>query len=265
MIDILPAPLVAEPLDDTYLLRFPLLSGLDGFAHAVTMRPWNMAPHQGPQAELAIARRRRICASLGLDFDRLTAAEQIHSGHVLRVLPGDVGLGREGRHTAFRFLDGLVTDLPGVPLIMFSADCPLIMAVDPIRRALGLVHASWRGTIARITEVMVRQMQREFGSKSEDLQCAICPCAGPQRYEVGEEIRRIAAVLLEGGERFFVPSGDRWLLNLRAANADQLVRCGVRPESIHVAAECTISDERFYSHRREGEKTGRFALMAGFR
>ncbi len=259
------AALAEEPLEDTWLLTFPTLSRIAGFVHAVTTLPWNMAPHQGPRADLAVARRRRVCEHLGLPFEQLTAGEQIHSGHVLRVLRSDAGAGRDGRDSAIRFIDGMVCDLSGVPLIMFSADCPLVLAVDPVRRVFGMAHASWRGTVAGVSTELVRQLRQEFGVRPEDLHAGVGPCAGPASYEVGPEVFRIFAARLKGAERFFKPLGERLLLDLRAANIAQLMDAGVQPDHLAVADHCTIADLRFFSHRREGAATGRFAIIAGFR
>src|SRR5207244_1899106 len=121
-------PLKAEPFRDTSLLHFPDLDQIEGLAHAITTRPWNMAPHRGPDADRALERRRLICEHLGFSFERLTAPDQIHSGHVLRVIETDVGAGRLGRDSAVRFVDGLMTNLPGLPLLQLSADCLLILA-----------------------------------------------------------------------------------------------------------------------------------------
>lgn len=257
--------LTSEAFEDTSLLSFPLLREVEGFVHAVTTRPWNLAAHRGPHVELAIERRKRLCAHLGLPFERLTVPEQIHSAHVVRVRPSDVGAGREGRQTAMRFVDGLVCDLPRTGLMLFSADCPIIVAVEPRRRVFGAVHASWRGTVARIAEELVRQLRRAFHVEPGDLRVGIGPCAGPTEYEVGEEVFRIAEAQLPGAQRFFPTVGGRRFFDLRGANATQLAGTGVQPERIGVATECTISDQRFYSHRRDGPDTGRFAFIAGFR
>ncbi len=255
----------AESLDDTTLFRFPALAGIPDFSHAVTSRPWNMATHCGPEVELAVARREKVCRHLGLAFENLTAAEQIHSPHVLRVGKSDIGAGREGRHTALRFIDGMVCDLPGVALMQFSADCPIVVAVDPGRRVFGTAHASWRGTVAGITTELVRVLQQEFDVDPVELIAAICPCAGPADYAVGEDVRRIAMTRLPDAERFFTGDADKRLFNMPGANVDQLVRAGVRAENISVASTSTMRDERFYSHRREGAASGRFALIAGFK
>lgn len=257
-------PLV-EAFENTELLRIPSLAEIDGFAHAITTRPWNMAPHHGPDRGLAVERRRSVCRHLGLSFDRLTAPEQIHSGHVVVVTEADEGAGRWGRADAVRFVDGLVCDRPGVPIIQHSADCPMIVVVDVERRALATAHASWRGTVARIAETLVALLARTAESSPASFQAALCPCAGPGRYEVGDDVRRIASVMLDGAERFFpVGASGRLFFDLRAANVAQLVAAGVPIENISVADRCTMSDERFYSHRRDGPDTGRFALLAGF-
>jgi len=257
-------PLAVENFEDTQLLRWPHLAAAPGFAHAVTTRPWNMAVHRGPQAEQTVARRRRLCEHLGFDFERLTAPNQVHSPHVLRVEPGDVGAGRDGPRTALQFVDGLVCELRGVPLIQFSADCPLIVAVAARRRAFGVAHASWRGIVTCIAVELVGQLQQCFDVAPEDLVVGIAPCAGPTEYEVGDDVRRIALTRLGGAERFFARRGDRWTFDMRAANAAQLLDAGVRPENIVAATESTLSDPRFFSHRRDGPDTGRFALFAGF-
>lgn len=256
--------LIETRLDDGVVLQFDALRSIEGFRHAVTTRPWNMAPHRGPQADQAVARRRRMCERLGFLFDRLTAPDQIHSPHVLRVLPGDVGRGRAGRETAIPFTDGLICDLAGVPVMQFSADCPIVVLVDRARRAFGTAHASWRGTVAGIASELVRQMQREFGVDPAGLVGAICPCAGPVEYEVGEDVRRIAAARLEAGESFFATRDGRLYFDMRAANVRQLVRAGVPADRISVASPSTMTDGRFYSHRRDGAETGRFAFIGGF-
>ncbi len=257
--------LTSQALEETALLSFPHLSEIDGFVHAVTTRPWNLSPDRGPEAELAVGRRKKVCEALGLPFEKLTAPDQIHSPHVVRVGPEDAGSGREGRKTAIPFVDGLVCDLPGVPVMQFSADCPLILAVDSRRRVFGTAHASWRGTVAHIAMELIEQLASNFKSRPNDLLVGIGPCAGPEEYEVGDDVRRIALSRLPGATRFFPVKGDKWCFNLRAANVAQLIDAGIRPEKIVVASASTISDPRFFSHRRDGADTGRFALIAGFK
>ncbi len=252
------------PFEDTTLFRFPAFEAVDGFAHVITSRPWNMATHCGPDVDQTVSRRQRICQTLNLPFEKLTAADQIHSPHVIRVLPSDAGAGREGRHTALRFIDGMICDLSGAALMQFSADCPILLLVDPNRHILGTAHASWRGTVAGIATELIHQMRREFDVNPAELIAGICPCAGPSEYEVGEAVRRVALARLPNADRFFPQVGGTLRFDLRVANVDQLRRAGIDPSHISVASISTMSDERFYSHRRDGPDTGRFALIAGW-
>jgi hypothetical protein len=257
--------LAVAPCHDTQLLRFPALEAIPGFVHAITTRPWNMSPQRGPQREWAVQRRQRLCAQLGLPFERLTAADQVHSPHVLRIRECDIGSGREGAGTAMKFVDGLICDFPNVPVMQFSADCPLILAIEPDRRVFGTAHASWRGTVTQIAAELVRMMRVEFGVDPARLRVAICPCAGAEEYEVGEDVYRIAQARLGDVKRFFTVTQGRRFFDMRLANASQLIASGVAAENILSAGASTMSDERFYSHRRDGAETGRFALIAGFR
>lgn len=257
-------PMQVEAFEDTSLLTFASMADITGFAHCVTTRPWNMAVHRGPQADLAAARRQRICEHLGLSFANLTAADQIHSAHVIEILPEDFGSGRDSRRTVMKFVDGMVCGSTGGVLLQFSADCPMLLAVDPTTRVFGTAHASWRGTVAQIAEELVRQLSRRYSVAPANLIVGLAPCAGPMRYEVGPEVRRVATARDPEMAAHFPTRDGRLYFDMRSANAVQLVRAGVRPEAITVAEECTLSDPRFYSHRRDGEDTGRFGVIAGF-
>ncbi len=247
--------------DDLLLLHFDRLQREPGLVHAVTTRPQNMAPHRGTDREHAVSWRQRVCEALGLSFDELTSPAQVHGAEVLCVEHDDIGRGRDGRHSAVPYVDGLITDRPGVPLILLSADCPLVCVYDPKRPAVGAVHASWQGTVARAAENLVRQMVSAFGSDPAELLAAIAPSAGPCCYEVGDDVRRLARTRLRDADALLHPRGDRYLFDLWTANAHQLIESGVAPASIETARLCTLCDPRFWSHRRDGQNAGRFALF----
>lgn len=257
--------MISESYDGLMLLKFDGLSRVPGLAHAVTTRPQNYAPHRGLDREAALVHRRRVCEILGLDFDRLTSPAQVHGGEVLPLAECDIGRGRDGRDSALRFVDGLICDRPGVPLILLSADCPLVCAVDPDRRAIGAVHASWQGTVAGATRQMIELLVRTFGSDPARLLTAVAPSAGPCCYEVGDEVRRVARTRLTDADTFFRPHGDRLIFDLWAANRRQLLDGGVLPGHIEISGICSICDARLWSHRRDGAAAGRTALFIGTR
>jgi len=254
----------ATTVSDGCLYQLPSLAGLAGFRHAITAAPWNMSAHVGPGCERAEHHRRTVCEFLAMPFERLTTVNQIHSNHVLRIDTGDIGRGRHGPDTALPFLDGLVCNIADVPVMQFSADCPLVVLVNPDPLVFGMAHASWRGTVAGITTELVKQLVQAFDVEPSNLSGGICPCAGPAEYEVGDEVRRIALARLgEDAARFFLNRDDRLYFDMRSANLAQLEAAGVNLERIEVADVSTITDERFWSHRRQAKAAGRFALVAG--
>jgi len=243
------------------LLRFETLAREPRLVHAVTTKPQNMAPHRGAGREDAIRWRRALCESLGLEFERLTASQQVMGADVITVAECDIGHGRQGRSTAVKFVDGLITDRPGVPLLMLSADCPPICAYDPARHVLGTIHAGWQGTVAGAAGHLVERMRAEHGCQPEHLKTAIAPSAGPMTYEVGQEVLRVARTRRNDADELIQTRGSRLTFDLWEANRRQLHEAGVPADQIEVAGLDTLTDDRFWSHRRDGKDAGRFALI----
>ncbi len=235
--------------------EFPALTGLAGLAHAVTTR---RGPIFGPHA--ASPATATACATLAATVGLRDAAwcRQVHGATVL--VAGRGGLAGEA--------DGLVTHADGLGVIGRSADCPIVLAADPVSRVAGMAHASWRSTVQGITGRLIATMVAHGGADPARLVCAIAPSAGPCCYEVGAEVR---ATALSGigphADRFFAARDDgRFVFDLWAANVDQLRRAGVPPAHITVAGVCTLCrNDLFPSWRREGERAERFASIVGWR
>lgn len=231
--------------------RFETLEEV-GIPHCITTR-------QGPD----IAQIRHETDAAGLEIarflrlDHAAYLEQVHAGDALFC---DTG-GRAGSG------DGLVTTNESLALVGKSADCPIVLIGDRRRRAVGFAHASWRATVAGIVPAVVRKMV-EAGCDPSELIACICPSAGPECYEVGDEVRAAAIDGLGPHAReFFHPGPEgRDHFDLWAANADVLARLDVPTASIHVAGVCTLCrNDVFPSYRREGDSAGRFAAAIGLR
>lgn len=232
----------------------PLLSREPHAVHAITRGDFNMALTVGPDMPGTVERRRRVCEDLELPFDRLTVGRQVHGTHVVVVDGERIG-----------DADGLVTDQPDVPLMALSADCCLMTVFDPVRPAIGVAHAGWRGTVAGIAGVLVRTMVDNYDARPETLVAAIGPCAGVCCYAVKEDV--LAAFEDNGHDTSAIIEvrGDVTYLNLAEANRRQLEDSGVRCERVDVARNCTICSDDFFSYRRLGSRTGQFALVAAVR
>ena len=254
-----------EEYGDIALLKFDRLSRAAGFVHAVASKPHNYAPHRGAGREHAIEARRRVCEILGVPFERLTSPEQVQAAEAVRIEPSDWGRGRDGRGSAVPYVDGLLCDSPDVPLVLMSADCPLICVYDSRRPAIGAVHAGWQGTVAGAAENLITQMRRVFGSDPGYLLAGISPCAGPCCYEVGHDVQRIAASRLPDADEIVAIRNGKLTFDLWNANRNQLLRAGLLPENVELASMCSICSPNFWSHRHDGADAGRTALFVAMR
>ncbi|MDA0179970.1 peptidoglycan editing factor PgeF [Solirubrobacter phytolaccae] len=160
--------------------------------------------------------------------------------------------------------DALITDTPGLPLCVIMADCVPVLVYDPEQHALGLAHAGWQGTVARIASATVHAMVDRFGSDPASLVAAIGPSIGPDEYEVGPDVIEAARAAYDDAPILRDAGVDgKALFDLWAANAYDLRSAGVT--RIEVAGVSTARHlDEFYSWR-VAKDTGRFATIAMLR
>ena len=187
--------------------------------------------------------------------------------------------------------DGLITRTPGLLLAILTADCLPVILADTKRRAVGVFHAGWRGTVKRIVEKGVGEMQRWFGSRPGDLRAAIGPGVHACCYAVGPEVRSQFESQFEYGSRLFheVEESDpvrekypllfltarapghselpkKIFLDLVEANRRQLLAAGVAAKNISASPLCTsCRTDLLFSYRAEKGVTGRMMAAAGIR
>jgi YfiH family protein len=212
----------------------------------------------------------------------LVSLRQIHSDLILRV---------DGMPEQTLTGDGLVTDTPGLLVAVQTADCLPIILVDQKRRAAGVFHAGWRGTVKRIVEKGVGEMRKHFGSDPRNLVAAIGPGVQKCCYDVGEEIRtKFETQFAYAGDLFReVKESDpvrekypllfltarapghselpvKIFLDLVEANRRQLLDVGVLAKNIDTTAPCTACHtDQFFSYRAEKGVTGRMMAAAGIK
>ena len=213
------------PLLDT----FPALA-LQGIAHGLVRRVPGIAVDLEKSTVLARLKPWHDAAvtTLGFDLPNLCTAEQIH-GAETAVLTASAP-----RHTSG--VDGLMTDVPGLVLAIHTADCAPIFLLDPIRRAIALLHSGRKGTEAGITPRAIELMGKTYGSQPADLILQIGPCIRPPLFEI-----------------------DLPALIIRHA-----IAAGLPAAQIHDCHTCTgASVERYYTYRVEKGKTGRLVSLLG--
>lgn len=227
----------------------------------VSPEPWrslNVGGTVGDHTDRVAENRRRVFHALGLDPGSMFDVWQIHSAKSVRA-----DRPRNGR--PHQKADIIVTDQPGVTLFMRYADCVPILLYDPKKRAIGLAHAGWLGTVRNAAGAAVEAMVESFGSARSDLQVGLGPSIGPDHYPVGEEVlHRFRESFGEDSDTHITEHDEAIHLNLWSANRALLARKGVvQIELCEICTACHVED--WFSHRAEGGRTGRFGAILTLR
>lgn len=212
----------------------------------------NLSFRVGDDETSVQANRERFFGSLGVPLDRLAIPTQVHSARVVRA----------DRPGPYPECDGLVTDARGLYLAISVADCMPVFLYDPVREAVGAIHAGWRGSALGIVTCGLEAMASEFGSRPADLRAVIGQSAGACCYEVGEEVAG------EFPARFVVRRAGETKphLDLHAYTVDLLLQFGLARGHIERLTSCTICHpEAFHSYRRDGVRSGRMMGVLGLR
>jgi YfiH family protein len=196
--------------------------------------------------------RRRFLSLFRKEY-RLATAWQVHGDSIRFV--------RQHSETgdADERADALISNLDGVLLGVKTADCVPILIGDPSRGCYAAIHAGWRGTAKGILQKSIATLTEEFGSDPNDLLCAIGPAAGCELYEVGEDVISTFSANFARSERYFTETRPgHALVDLKAANKDQLIKSGVDRSNIFIAPYCTMERvDLFFSYRVEKQQYGR--------
>ena len=206
----------------------------------------NIACHRGDPSENVAENYRRLGLAIGFDPAKAVLTRQTHSDMVRVVTAADCqGLD----HHAYPECDALVTNTPGLALVVFTADCTPILLHDPVTGAVGAAHAGWRGTAADIAGKTVRTMVTTFGCDPANIRAAIGPNIGPCCFETDADVpNAMIEAYGEGARKWIRPQNTKYYVNLKEINALSLRRAGVN--HIEISQSCTVCQcNRFWSHR----------------
>ena len=221
-------------------------------------KPWatlNMGGTVGDDKERVQENRKRGLAAVGREPDSVYDVWQVHG---VEVAIAEFPRLPETPHLQ---ADAILTDRPGLTLMMRFADCVPIMLHDPVRKVVGIVHAGWAGTVLGTVRYAVAAMENHFGSNPADIKAAIGPSIGPDHYEVGPEVvSRFQNAFGTSTSGLICVRRGRTFLDLWAANHKLLEDSGVH--QIELAGLCTACHVgEWYSHRAEKGRTGRFGAI----
>ena len=207
----------------------------------------NVGVHTDDAPEVIEQNLSLFCSDLGVSPADLARSYQVHGDKIWVT-------GRAGYQSGF---DAMISVQPGVFAGVGIADCTPILLADPITRVCAAIHAGWKGTVAKIVEKTAKRMIENRGSNPADILAYIGPCISFDHFEVGDE------VAAQFDQAFKTRKGAKWHVDLKTANAAQLLGLGI--QQIEIDQACTVENNAdFFSHRTEKGVTGRMLALIGF-
>ena len=219
----------------------------------------NLAHGRGDSMENVEKNLTILAEALGYDPEKYVMTRQIHSDIVRVVTDQDC---RGLCHRDYPECDALVTNTPGVTLLIFTADCTPLLFHDPVTGAVGAAHAGWRGTVQSIGARVVEAMVNNFGCDPANIRAAIGPNIGQCHFETDADVpEAVRKAFGPEAEAFIEKRGEKYHLDLKRINALVLRRAGVR--HIEISEDCTYcQNRRFWSHRvTKGDRGSQGAVI----
>lgn len=261
---------------DIVYLTFPSLERETAIYHGFSTRlggvsegiyhSMNLSFTRGDQEEAVKENFNLISSAIGFLPESIVTSDQTHTTNVRVVTQEDQGSGIM-KPRAYTEVDGMVTNVPGLTLATFYADCVPLYFYDPVHCAIGLSHSGWRGTVGKIGKVTVETMMRVYGTKPEDVLAAIGPSICQECYEVSADVIeqfRGAFEEKDWNDLFYAKENGKYQLNLWKANEKIFLEAGILPEHISLSNLCTCCNPKFlFSHRASHGKRGNLAAFLG--
>ena len=214
----------------------------------------NIGIHRGDSEQNVLKNYQILGSAIGFDVENTVLTTQTHTDIIRPVTAQDAGTGLLGE--PFAPCDGLITNTPGLALVVFTADCTPVLLWDTRTGAVGAVHAGWRGTAQDIVGKAVVSMGQHYGTKPQDIRAAIGPNIGQCCFQTHEDVPQALLETYGDAIRQYITAKDgKYYVNLKAVNAYALTRLGV--QDIDISTHCTLCQpHRFWSARKHGNQRG---------
>ena len=228
----------------------------------------NLSFTRGDKDAAVYENYRRFAAALGFSERDIVTSDQTHTANVRIVTDEDRGNGIT-KPRPYTDVDGMITNVRGLVLATFYADCVPLYFVDPVHHAIGLSHSGWRGTVAKIGAVTIRKMQETYGTDPKDVYAAIGPSICQNCYEVSEDVilEFQKSFAPEHWEKlFYKKENGKYQLNLWEANKIIFTEAGITEKHISMPGICTCCNPEFlFSHRASHGKRGNLGAFLGLK
>lgn len=242
----------------TGMVRHGFSTRLGGVSKGI-FSTMNLNFKRGDDPEDVMENYRRIAGALGLSVEDMVLSDQTHTTNVRVVTEEDRGKGIL-RPQDYTDVDGMITNVPGLVLVTSYADCVPLYFVDPVKRAIGLSHSGWKGTVGHMGRKTVELMHEVYGCDPADIIAAIGPSICQSCYEVSQDVADAfrEAFTKEQAEDMLIDKGNgKYQLDLWKANRYVLTDSGILPDHLAVTDLCTACrPELLWSHRKTGGQRG---------
>lgn len=259
---------------ETPVLQFSIFNQTDMVKHGFSTRfggvstgiyaSMNLGQSRGDDPEKVQQNYRIIADTIGVSTEWMVCSDQTHTTNVKVVTKEDAGKGLL-QPKDYQDIDGLITNVPGLCLVTYYADCVPLLFLDPVQKVIASSHSGWRGTVGHMGEITIQKMQSEFGCRPEHILAAIGPSICQDCYEVSEDvIQQFQQAFPENiwADLYYRKENGKYQLNLWKANEWILLNSGILPEHLAVTNLCTCcNSDLLFSHRASHGKRGTLAAF----
>lgn len=251
-------------LDNTNLVVNSFTTRFGGVSES-PFNSLNLAYNAGDKESHVAENRKVILDVLNIDYRNTVSAQQVHKDKISLVRKEDKGKGAFKYSKGIAETDALITDIPGIPLLMCYADCVPVFILDPVKKAIALIHSGRRGTELELTLKTLFKMKKIFETNPRFCLAAIFPSIGSCCYSV-KESNKIDGYWLNrdkiNGKAISKQNRSGRSLDLKKANHLQLIKAGLQEKNIFISEICTADHPKlFFSYRRDKGNTGRMAAI----
>lgn len=262
--------MIIKTEDEVTYLESSLLNSLEWLNHGISTRKGGVSEDFCSSMNLAkgkpfdadenvMENYRRFSNAVGINPDKIVSMGQVHEDNIVVVDKNHKCLGIS---TEFDFnnTDGMITNVNGISLFGYTADCPLVMIADDKNHVVGICHSGWRGTVKEISTKLIEKMKKEFGSSTDDMYAFIAPSICQDCFEVSEDVILEINKIIDEDKRetvYYKKENGKYQLNLWETIKICLIEAGIKVENIelpHICSKCNT--DYFFSHRHQGEKRG---------
>lgn len=226
----------------------------------------NLNFKRGDDPDAVLENYRRMAAALNMRVEDMVLSDQTHTTNVRVITEEDRGKGIL-KPQDYSDVDGMITNVPGIVLVTSYADCVPLYFVDPVRKAIGLSHSGWKGTVGHIGQKTVWKMHEVYGSEPKNIVAAIGPSICQSCYEVSDDVAeafRANFTADEAADILLDKGNGKYQLDLWKANWYVLTDAGILPEHLSVTDLCTACHpDLLWSHRKtNGQRGGLSAFLS---